>query len=52
MPDLRVCASLLRTPPFLSGKKEKQDEELNPQRLAEITGLRFPMRQEGNDERK
>jgi hypothetical protein len=27
----------------LSGKKEKQDEELDPRRLAEITGLRFPI---------
>jgi hypothetical protein len=32
--------------PFLSGKKGKDEEELDPRRLAEITGLRFPMSQE------
>jgi hypothetical protein len=40
-----ACAPLWASP-FLSGKKGKQDEELDPKRLAEITGLRFPMDRE------
>jgi hypothetical protein len=39
-----ACAPLW-APAFLSGKKGK-DEELDPQRLAEITGLRFPINRE------
>jgi hypothetical protein len=47
-----ACAPLWALP-FLSEKKGKADEEeLDPQRLAEITGLRFPMEREGRDERK
>jgi hypothetical protein len=47
-----ACAPLWASP-FLSRKKGKQDEEeLDPKRLAEITGLRFPMEREGRDERE
>jgi hypothetical protein len=45
-PVVLACAPLW-APPFLSGKKGKDEEELDPQRLAEITGLRFRMDQEG-----
>jgi hypothetical protein len=41
-----ACAPLWASP-FLSGKKGKQEEEEHdPQRLAEITGLKFPMDRE------
>jgi hypothetical protein len=46
-----ACAPLWALP-FLSGKKGKDEEELDPQRLAEITGLRFPMEREGRDKRE
>jgi hypothetical protein len=37
-----IAVAPLWLPAFLS-KKENEEEELSPQRLAEITGLRFPM---------